>query len=68
VDPSDPDHRMRSEWYGEPFDPERFDIAAVNALLVPPPPPPRPPRIKDRARSTPRRPRRSPSSKSARSP
>ncbi len=33
-DPSDPDHEEICEWIGEDFDPELFDIEAVNKYLA----------------------------------
>jgi hypothetical protein len=57
IDPANPRHSDLMEWYGGPFAADRFDVRSVNRLIQPPP--------KARARSTPRRPPRSPSSKSA---
>ena len=34
-DPSDPEHEEMIQWVGEEFDPERFDLDAVNAALAP---------------------------------
>jgi hypothetical protein len=34
-DPSHPEHQDMMEWIGGPFDPEAFDIEAVNAQLAP---------------------------------
>lgn len=33
-DPSHPDHARMVQWYGGPFDPEDFDIEAVNQRLI----------------------------------
>ena len=33
ADPNHPQHANMIEWLGEPFDPEHFDLADVNALL-----------------------------------
>jgi len=33
-DPSHPDHARMVQWYGGPFDPEDFDIEAVNQRLM----------------------------------
>jgi hypothetical protein len=35
ADPNDDDHDHYTEWIGGSFDPERFDLAAVNAALQP---------------------------------
>ena len=34
-DPSHPEHNEMLEWAGEPFDPERFDVAEINKRLAP---------------------------------
>ena len=33
-DPNDPEHEERLEWLGDAFDPEAFDVAAVNRKLA----------------------------------
>ncbi len=33
IDPKHPDHAMNTEWIGEDFDPEAFDLDAVNEWL-----------------------------------
>ena len=33
TDPSHPEHAELTEWLGGPFDPDRFDVAAVNHAL-----------------------------------
>jgi hypothetical protein len=35
TEPKDPEYREMQEWYGGPFDPNAFDIDAVNAVLAP---------------------------------
>jgi hypothetical protein len=32
-DPKHPEHKDLMEWLGEPFDPEKFDLAEVNKEL-----------------------------------
>lgn len=34
ADPSDPDHEEMAEWYGGAFDPEEFDLDAINGTLA----------------------------------
>ncbi len=34
ANPAHPEHEEQKEWIGDEFDPERFDIAAVNARLA----------------------------------
>jgi hypothetical protein len=33
ADPKHPDHEDLSEWCGEPFEPEAFDVNAINRVF-----------------------------------